>query len=135
MCRARNGEIDALQRLQAGIDHRQILMTVHQGAAMAGDVLDHRADAALHQAVHEGFGQYRDGVRRLTESAVADDGIGTRLRYVQNRRAIDGHANVRQFMGDQAAAQMTGFEPPLRVLGVEVRIRLGGGKFGPVGRL
>ena len=58
------GEIGGLQRCAVGVHHRQLVVAVGVGAAVAGDVLEHRQHAAVRQALGDGGGDRRDLVRR-----------------------------------------------------------------------
>ena len=60
------------ERCAVGVHHRQPFVAVGVGAAVAGDVLEHRQHAAVRQALGDGGGDGRDLVRRLAIGAVAD---------------------------------------------------------------
>ena len=72
-----------------GIDHRQLVVAVGGGAAMARQVLEHRQDAAGQQALGDGAGDGRDLARLGAVGAVADHRVAARDRHVGQRQAVD----------------------------------------------
>ncbi len=80
---------------------RQFEVAVGQGAAVAGNMLHHRHDAAGHQAESGGPPQTRRIGRMIGIGAVADDFMGARRGDVENRQAIDVYPQYAQILGDQ----------------------------------
>jgi hypothetical protein len=103
--RAERREIDGFERVAAGVDHGQADMAVGAGAAVAGDMLDHRQHAAVDQPVGHRPAEQGDRGGVGGEGPVADDVVGAGRRHVEHRRAVDGDAEVRQLQRDQGGVE------------------------------
>ena len=90
-------------------------MGVGGGAAVTGNVLEHRQHAALLQPGRDGAGDGGDLVGRGAIGAVADHGVGALDRDIGQRQAVDGNAEVDQIGGDQARRQPRGFKAKRRL--------------------
>jgi len=107
--RAKRREVGNIQFGPSDGHSRQCVVGIHLCATMAGNVLDHRQHTALDQPLAGDFTQSRDLGRVCRIGAVADHGIGARLGHVEHGQAIDGYAERRKIIGDQASHQMHGF--------------------------
>ena len=74
--------------------HRQFMMAVGKGAAMPGDMLQHRHNAAIHQPLRLRARQSDHLLGLMAESAVADDVMRAFHRNIGQRRAIDRDAEL-----------------------------------------
>ena len=71
-------------------------MAVGGGAAVPGDMFDHRHDPARQEPFGDRTRQRGDLLRVLPIGAVADDGVGARDRDVGQRQTIDVDAERRE---------------------------------------
>ena len=76
-----------------------------RGAAVAGNVLDHRQHAAGDQPLGGGAAEQRDRLRVSPVGAVADHVVGAGDRHVEHRHAIDVDADGAQIMRHQPGAE------------------------------
>ncbi len=118
------GKIGRLQSGAVGVHHRQLQVAVGGGAAVAGDVLEHRQHAAVGEARGDGSGDRGDLFRRLAIGAVADHGVGAADRHVGKRQAVDVDAERQKVGGDQPGAEPGGSEARRRARGRRARRRL-----------
>ena len=98
----------SFELLAGRLDHRQPLMAVGIGAAVAGDVLEHRQHAARHQARRHRAADRGDLLRRAAIGAVADHGIGAARRNIGDRQAVDVDSERQEIAGDQPRAETRG---------------------------
>ena len=96
-------------------DAGQRLVAVGAGAAVAGYVLDDRQHAAVEEAVDRRAAEldHHRGIARI--GAVADDVVGALGGHVEHRRAIDGDAEIVEFVRDQPRAQIGGIAGPFGI--------------------
>ena len=76
--RPKGGKIRGFERRPVGTDHRQLFMAVGCGAAVAGNVLENRQNAALKQPCRDRGGNVGHLGRICSVGAIADDRIGVR---------------------------------------------------------
>ena len=79
----------ASRRRAVGPDHRELFVAVGGGAAMAGNMLEDRQDAASSRPAAIAAGDGGDLFRRRAIGAIPDNRIDPGDRHVGNRRAID----------------------------------------------
>src|SRR5437667_9351273 len=108
------------------------MMAVDLRSTVAGKVLDHGQHAALEQAFAGGPAEPRDLRWIMRVGAIADHGISSRLRHVEYGQAIDGDAESREVVRDQARDETHGLA---RALSAESAQRRGRGIAAPMRRL
>lgn len=99
---AERGEVGPAEFGVACFDDRQVEVAVGGRAAVAGDVLDDRDDAASDMAARDGFGKGYDLGHGGTVGAVADDVVAAGDGQVEDRRAVAVDRQGAQFGGDEA---------------------------------
>ena len=82
-----------------------VAVAVGGGAAVAGDVLEHRQHAAGRAGLRRPRARSPRPCRRVAVGAVADHRVGAGDRHVGERQAIDVDADRREIGGDQARAE------------------------------
>ena len=97
----------------------QLLVAVGRGAAVAGDVLEHRQHAALHQPCGDRAPRSPRPCRACRRRRGRRSPVGARDRHVGERQAVDVDAERRQIGGDQPRAEPRGFEARRAVAVVE----------------
>ena len=80
-------------------------MAVGRGAAVTGQMLEHRQHAALAEPVGNRAGDRRNLVGALAIGAIPDHRIGAGDRHIGERQAIHVDPERREVAGDQARAQ------------------------------
>jgi hypothetical protein len=103
--RAKRCEIGGFEACAVGVDDRKFAMAVGGGAAVAGDMLEHRQHAARHEPIGDAARQRRDLVRYLAIGAVADDAVGAVDRHIGQRQAIHVDAHGLKIARDQPRAE------------------------------
>jgi len=98
-------EVHGLQLVQRGLDHWQVHVAVDPGPAVTRQVLDHRQDAAVHQALAGGAAQFGDLVRRDGIGPVADHVMGPGLGHVEHGQAVHGDPDGGEVMGHEPRAE------------------------------
>ena len=83
-------------------DDGQRQMAVGGGAAVSGNVLDHRHDAAGHEALADRLGERDHLLDAAPVGAIADDVVRARHRHVEHRRAVGIDAEFGEIGGEQA---------------------------------
>jgi hypothetical protein len=92
---------------------------------VAGDVLDHRGDAAGQQPLHRRTSEVGDHGRVASEGAIADDRVRLRVAEVDAGRAVGVEAHAHQFVRQQVVVQAHGFAGGLGITRIEVAELLG----------
>ncbi len=87
--RPERGKIGGFQGGAVGIDHRQLVVAVGRRPAMARQVLEHRQDAAGHEAFGDRAGDGRDLAGLGSIGAVADHRVGAGAKNIGQRKAVD----------------------------------------------
>ena len=105
------GKVGCIERRTVGLDDGELPMAVGGGAAVSGDVLEHRQNAPGQQAIGDRARQRRDLVCRLPIGAVADDRVGAGNRNIRDRQAIHVDTDRNQVLSHQTGAEMGGFVP------------------------
>ena len=102
---AKRSEISALQGFPVGVDHRQIVVSVHGGTAMPGHMLEHRQHALGQMRIGNGAGN-RGNLNRIRAIAAV---LQKRMRLVGDqighRRAIGVDPHRTQFAGNHPVTQ------------------------------
>ena len=129
--RAERREVCLLQLRTRGVHHRQRVMAIGGGATVAGNVLDHRENAARHQARGHGAAERDDLLDRRPICAVADHVMGTGDGKIENRRAVCVDAERAQILGRLARGQRRERAGLLRIGGIERAERGGVGQLAP----
>ena len=95
-------------------------MTVRRRPTMAGDMLEHRQNAAGHQAVGHGCGDGGDlgGIGAI--GTVADHIVRSCRRHVRQWQAVDVDAERGKISRDQPRAE-PGRPQPFRLVAIEKR--------------
>ena len=132
--RAECGKVALAEGVLVGLDHGKRMVAVGRGPAVAGDMLEHRQNAPLEQAVGHRARQRRDFVRTLPVSAVADDRIGAACRHVGHRQAINVDPDGRKIGGDEARTEIGRPDPVRRIAIVQTAIGGAGRIGGPMRR-
>ena len=87
--RPKSGKIRRFENRPIGVDDRQLGVAVGGRAAMAGNVLEYRQNAAVRQALGDRAGNSGDLVGLGAIGPIADHRIGASHRHVRDRQAID----------------------------------------------
>ncbi len=127
--RPEGGKIGRFQGGPVGIDHRQAGVAVGAGAAMTGQVLEHRQDAAGQQALRDRAGDGRDLCRLGSIGAVADHRVAAGDRNVGQRKAVDVDPKNTEVCRDQVTAEPSSGQARGHVAVVE-RAIAGAGRIG-----
>ncbi len=129
--RAERRKIGAVEFVERHVDGGSLLVAVDQRAPVSGNMFDHRRHARHAHAVDEGASQ-RNHLRRVrTESAFADDRIGTGNGQVEQRRAIDVDPVIAQQISDRIAVAARQLDRARRIARIEPAECGGGGESGP----
>jgi hypothetical protein len=127
-------KIDLFQFRSRCPDNRHAEVAVNQGSAVTGNMLDHRKNTSSEQPVAPSPPEQRRALRSIARGAIANHLMSTRVRHIQNRRAIDRNPQVRKLSGQHPGVQPRRF-PCLRfVCSREYGKPRGGRRGPPVGR-
>ena len=88
-----------------GLDDRAGVVAIDAGAAVTGNVLQHRQDPAVEEAFANRPGKAGGALRIGAIGTIADHLIGAVHRDIENRKAVDGDADPREIIGDQPRAE------------------------------
>lgn len=101
-------EIGSREEIERFFHYRQLQVAVGAGAAMARNVLDHRRDASGNEAGARFAAELADQRRIAGKRSVADDAVGARDRYVEDRRAVDVDAEIAEFRRQKLSIEPNG---------------------------
>ena len=116
------------------IHHRQFVVAVGTGSAVARQVLKNRKDAASLQTISYCFGNNRNLAWLLAIGAVADDRIAICHRHVHDRQAVDIDAQRPKVGRDQMAREPRGRDAGSRLTVIKFAVERPGRIGGPIRR-
>ena len=119
-------EIGGVEFLASRFNHRQSLVAVHRRPAVAGQMLQHRQHAAIHQPRGDRAGKRGHLVGRIAIGTVTDDCVGAGHRHIGERQTVDIDADVEEIAGDQPAAQSRGRKPDCVIPFVQAAVHRAG---------
>ncbi len=102
-------------------------MAVGLGAAVAGQMLEHRQHAAGHEPLRDRAGDGRHLGRLRAVGPIADHSVTPGHRYVRQRQAIDVDTDGGKIGGDQVAGQPRRRDPGRRFAVIEFAVAGAGG--------
>ena len=109
-------------------------MAVGAGAAVAGHVLDHGQHAAIEKAADGGTAEFDDGSGIGGKRPVPDNVVRARHGNVEHRGAIDGNAEVMQFVRDETGREIRRVARAGLIVPVEIAEDARGRTRAPMGR-
>ena len=120
--RLESGEIGRFQGGAVGIDHRQLVMAVGVGAAVAGQMLEHGQNAAGHEPLRDRAGDGRHFARLHAVGPIANHSVAPGHGDVRQRQAIDVDADRGKIGGDQVAGQPRRRDPGRRFAVIKLAV-------------
>ena len=128
------GKIGRFQGGPVGIDHWQFGVAVHAGAAMPGQVLEHRQNAAGQQALRDRPGDGGDLAGLSSIGAVADHRVGAGDQNIGQRKAVNVYPKNTELCRDQVTSEPSSSQARGHVAIVDRAIAGAGRKNRPVRR-